>query len=67
MTLHPQFVIDEKGRKKSVLLPYKDYKELLELAQDVIDASLIDEVRSEPTVPWEEVKKKEDKRRGLKR
>ena len=67
MTLHPQFVVDEKGKRKSVLLPYKDYKELVELAQDVIDAKLIDEVRSEPTVSWEEFKKKEDKRRGLKK
>lgn len=66
MTLHPRFVVDEKGRRKSVLLPYKDYKELIELAQDVIDARLIDEVRNEPTVSWEEVKRKEDRRRGLK-
>lgn len=67
MTMHPQFVVDEKGKRKSVLLPYKDYKELVELAQDVIDAKLIDEVRNEPTVSWEEVKKKEDRRRGLKK
>lgn len=62
MTLHPQFVIDEKGRKKSVLLPYKDYKELIELAQDFIDAKLIDEAKDEPRVPWEQVKEKIKKR-----
>ncbi len=67
MTMRPQFVVDKKGRKKSVLLPYKDYQELIELAQDVIDAKLIDEVRNEPTVSWEEVKKREDRRRGLKK
>ena len=67
MTMHPQFVVDKKGRKKSVLLPYKDYKELVELAQDVIDAKLIDEVRNEPRVSWEDVKKREEKRRGLKK
>jgi len=61
MTLHPQLVVDENGKRKSVLLPYKDYKELVELAQDVIDAKLIDEVRNEPTVSWEAVKKKENR------
>jgi hypothetical protein len=67
MTLHPQFIVDDKGKKKSVLLSFKEYRELLECAQDVIDARLIDEVRDEPTVSWEDFKKKEDRRRGLKK
>ena len=33
MTIHPQFVVDEKGKKKSVLLSLKEYKELLKLAK----------------------------------
>jgi hypothetical protein len=65
MTIHPQFVVDDKGRKKGVLLSLKDFKELVECAQDVIDARLIDEVKDEPTVAWEKVIEKENKRRGL--
>ena len=58
MTLHPQYVIDEKGKRRSVLLSIEEYQELLESAQDVIDAALIDEVKDDPRVAWGEVKVK---------
>ena len=58
MTLHPQYVIDEKGQRRSVLLSIEEYQELLESAQDVIDAALIDEVRADPRVAWSDVKAK---------
>jgi len=67
MTLHPQFLVDSNGKKRKVVLSIKEYNELVELAQDAIDASLIEEVRHEPTVSWEEVRKKEDARRGIKK
>jgi hypothetical protein len=63
MTLHPQFVIDEKGKRHSVLLPMNEYQELLEKAQDVIDAALIDEVKDMPQIPWDKVKAKRGRRR----
>jgi len=56
MTLHPQYVIDEKGQRRSVLLSIEEYHELLESAQDVIDAALIDEVKEDLRVAWSEVK-----------
>lgn len=58
MTLHPQYVIDEKGQRRSVLLSIEEYQELLESAQDVIDAALIDQVKDESRVAWNEVKAK---------
>jgi len=58
MTLHPQYVIDERGHRRSVLLSVKEYQELLESAQDVIDAALIEEVMDDPRVSWREVKAK---------
>jgi hypothetical protein len=62
MTLHPQYVVDNKGRQQSVLLSIEEYRELLECAQDVIDAGLIDEVKDLPRVAWEEVKAKRNRR-----
>ena len=56
MTLHPQYMIDEKGQRRSVLLSIEEYHELLESAQDVIDAALIDEVKDDLRVAWSEVK-----------
>lgn len=58
MTLHPKFVTDKRGKPQSVLLPIEEYQELLERAQDVIDADLIDEVRGAPRRTWNEVKAK---------
>ena len=37
MTLHPQYVIDEKGQRRSVLLSIEEYQELLDSAQDIIE------------------------------
>lgn len=63
MTLRPQYVVDEKGRRRSVLLSIREYQELLESAQDVIDADLIDEVKDDPRVPWSDVKAKRSRGR----
>lgn len=62
MTLRPQYVIDEKGKRCSVLLTIKEYQELLERAQDVVDAELIGEVRDSSRVSWKEVKAKRSRR-----
>ena len=58
MTPRSQYVVDEKGRRRSVLLSIKEYQELLESAQDVIDAALIGEVKDDPRVAWNDVKSK---------
>jgi len=58
MTINPQYLVDQKGSKRGVLLSLKEYQELLEIAQDVLDASLIDEVKREKRVPWRTVKAK---------
>ena len=63
MTLRPQYVIDERGKRRSVLLSIREYQELLESAQDVIDADLIDEVKDDPRVPWGDVKAKRSRGR----
>lgn len=66
MVLHPQFLIDESGKRHSVLLTIEEYRELLERAQDVIDAQLIDEVKGSPRVSWDAVKAKRRRRRRRK-
>ncbi|MCY4132282.1 MAG: hypothetical protein OXF39_06510 [Nitrospira sp.] len=62
MGLRPQFVVDANGKRKGVLLAIKDYQELLERAQDRIDAQLIDEARTTDPVPWSVVKSKRQTR-----
>jgi len=46
-----QYVTDEDGRKKAVLLPIADYERLLE---DLSDLAAIADRRKEPTVSHEE-------------
>ncbi|MFQ6026415.1 MAG: hypothetical protein ACE5Q6_02745 [Dehalococcoidia bacterium] len=50
-----RFLVDEKGRKQAVVLPIKQYQELLE---DLEDLALIAERRGEPSEPLEAVKRK---------
>lgn len=50
-----QYIVDEKGQKTAVIIPVKEYKELLE---DVHDLAIIGERRDEPTITFEELKKK---------
>jgi hypothetical protein len=50
-----RFLVDEKGRKQSVVLPIKEYQELLE---DLADLALIAERMGQPTEPLEVVKKR---------
>lgn len=52
--LHEQFIIDESGKKKAVILPIEDYEELLE---DIHDLAVIAERKDEPTTGFEEIKK----------
>ena len=53
--IREQYVIDEKGQKKAVIIPVDEYKELLE---DIHDLAIVAERRDEPTVTFEELKKK---------
>lgn len=50
-----QYVTDEKGRKKSVILPVETYKEMLEDIQDLVAVA---ERRKEKTISFEEMKKR---------
>ncbi len=52
--LNEQYVIDNKGQKKAIILPINKYKELLE---DIHDLTIIAERRDEPTISFEELKK----------
>jgi len=48
-----QFVVDNKGKKKAVMLDLEEWGELWE---DIYDVMVAQSRRSEPTVPWAEIK-----------
>ncbi len=49
-----QYITDSEGHKISVVLPMEEYIELME---DLEDLAAVAELRDEPTIPWEQVKK----------
>jgi len=53
MAVKVEFLVDEKGRRKSVLMSYRAYMELME---DLADVQAIAERRDDPMVSLEEVK-----------
>ena len=53
--VHAQYLIDEKGHKKAVVVPVEEYKELLE---DLHDLAIIAERRGEATISFSELKKR---------
>jgi hypothetical protein len=54
-TTHEQFIVDESGRKTSVILALKDYRKLLE---DLHDLAVVAERRTEEAVSLEEMKRR---------
>lgn len=52
MTLNPQFVVNERGERVSVVLPLAEYEELLE---DLEDLARVAERRDEPTITHDEL------------
>ncbi len=58
-TAKAEFVTDTKGNKKAVVLPIKQYEQLLE---DLHDLAVVAERRDEAPVGFEEMKKRLRKR-----
>ena len=53
--MNSQFIIDESGAKKAIILPIEDYEELLE---DIHDLTVMAERKDEPSISLEELKNK---------
>ena len=52
--IHEQYLINEKGEKTAVLIPFAEY---LELMEDLHDLAVIAERKDEVPIPFEELKK----------
>jgi hypothetical protein len=53
ITVHPQYITDETGKKISVILPLKEFKTIVELLDDMEDIRLyVDAITvNEPAIP----------------
>ena len=50
-----QYIVDQRGKKRAVVLPMEGYRRLLE---DLHDLAVVAERRDEPTVTLEELKRR---------
>lgn len=57
---NPKYIIDEQGHKKSVILNLKEYKNLIELIEDLEDANDLLKAEREATsfIPYDKFRKK---------
>jgi len=59
--LHPQFLTDDKGRRKSVFLPAREFEALIDELEDLRDTVEADwilaDTKPEDWIPLEQVKK----------
>lgn len=65
LTLQPQYITDNKGKKISVVLPLKDFKAIVEELEELEDIRLYDEAKNEdePSIPIDEAFKTIEKGR----
>jgi PHD/YefM family antitoxin component YafN of YafNO toxin-antitoxin module len=56
VTVHPDYVVDEKQNKKSVILSLEDWEHIVEELEELDDIRAYDEAKSGPqdTVPFEQ-------------
>lgn len=49
ITINPQYIKDSKGKKSMVILPIKEFEDLLEELEELEDIRLYDEAKKEDT------------------
>jgi PHD/YefM family antitoxin component YafN of YafNO toxin-antitoxin module len=49
--IHEEYVIDEKGNKKAVVVPFGEWRQILEALEDLDDIRAYDEAKSKPSDP----------------
>lgn len=48
VTLHPEYVMDEKQHRKAVMLPLPEWNQILEELEELDDIRAYDEAKAEP-------------------
>jgi len=51
IAVHPEFIIDAKDNKKSVVLPFREWEIILENMEELDDIKAYDEAKKEKSTP----------------
>lgn len=60
LALHEKYVVNQKGQKKAVVLPYNEREKILEILEEYDDIRAYDQVKAEKSdpIPFKQVLKK---------
>ncbi len=55
ITIHPEYVVDENQNKKAVIIPFIEWKQILEVVEELEDIRAYDATKSEKDeiIPFE--------------
>ena len=65
MKAHAQYIIDEKGKKKAVILDLKEYKKLINALEDLEDKKAFLSTVREKSVPYGDIEARLKKSKRL--
>lgn len=51
IVFHEEYLVDEKGKKKSVVIPVSEWEQVLEALEELEDIRAYDEAKSQPSEP----------------
>jgi PHD/YefM family antitoxin component YafN of YafNO toxin-antitoxin module len=68
LTINPQYITDNTGKKISVVLPLKDFNAIMEELEELEDIKLYDEAKkaNEPSIPIDDAFKMIEAKRKAK-
>jgi len=71
--MEARYIVDENGKRVSVILPIEEYERMVEKLEDIEDARAADEVRAavargeDEFIPYEQAREEIARRRAAKR
>jgi len=65
MKTHTQYITDEKGNKKAVILDIKEYQKLLQALEDLEDKKAFRSVVREASIPYSAIESRLKKSKRL--
>ncbi|MBA3473003.1 MAG: hypothetical protein H0T57_07190 [Rubrobacter sp.] len=71
--MEARYIVDENGKRVSIILPIEEYERMVEELEDVADARAADEVRAavargeDEFIPYEQAREEIARRRAAKR
>ncbi len=51
IAFHEEYIVDERGKKKSVVIPVEEWEQILEAVEELEDIRAFDEAKNHPSEP----------------